>query len=55
MSSFDQDLKQAQSIQEIFAVCNKHYITEEKMTFVKLLIIKAGIKTAIDTIKPQKR
>lgn len=53
--NFDEDIKKAQTIDDVFNAVRKYYKTEEPLSFVKLTFLKAGLKTAIKQIKPTPR
>lgn len=53
--SFNKELEAAKTIREVFEVVNKHYNTDESLSFVKSLTIKKGLIEAIKLIKPNLR
>lgn len=53
--SFEKEIEAAKSIDDIFAAVQKYYHTELPLSFVKLVTLKAGLKSAIKTIQPPPR
>jgi hypothetical protein len=53
--SFEKEIETAKSIDDVFKAVQKHYMTELPLSFVKLVALKAGLKSAIKTIQPPPR
>lgn len=53
--TFDEELKNADTLRAIFAAINKHYDTDSKLPLVKEIILKAGIRDALKTSNIRKR
>lgn len=51
MDSFDQEIKEAQTMSDILAVCEKYYDLKKPLGFATKLLVTQGIKKVIQLIK----
>jgi hypothetical protein len=53
MDNFEKEIKEAQTMSDILAICEKYYDLKKPLGFATKLVVTQGIKKVIQLIKAQ--